>query len=54
MQDDRKQEKKPALRIVRPDEGQPEPKPEPKSKLGKMLTAYADAIDRDIQLLLDL
>ncbi len=58
---------KPALRIIPggptvvvPPAESPGPvagdaaKPRPKSNLGKLMSAYADAIDRDVKLLLDL
>lgn len=37
-----------------PETPQAEAKPRPKSNLGKFFTAYADSIDRDVKLLLDL
>ncbi len=53
-----------ALKLVRPVAVAPEPPapsvsgqpaaPAPRSNLGRFLTAYADAIDRDIKVLLEL
>lgn len=55
------QKPKPGLRLIQggpeapaADAPQPEQKPRRKSALVQFMTAYADSIDRDVKLLLDL